>query len=221
MDEKERGKYMSESMDFYIDTMWSIDSIDGFYFRTHPRIMNDRVRVLAAIEDGLGFLAHLDWDWSKPFDPIALTLAAERQGSKLTFLYFAEMVERLQAVGVLDGELNLQADLRPVLEGYRKGFAAIEEREKIEAPMRALGQGMNYDREAALARLMNAALRNDHKCQYELAKLCLDGENEDGVKVSPSEIDGIYWLYRAKQNGNAYAARRLEKIKKPEWTKNL
>lgn len=209
---------MNGQMDFYIDTLWSPDNIDYFYIRTHPELMADRVRAMAAVDDGLGFLAHLDWDWDRPLDPYRLALAAKRQGSTLGLLAFAEMTERLLQLGVLHTDLSIKAELRPVVERYRTGFLALEQQEKIEDPMRVLGVGAEVpDDEADLHALVLRAMGNDHRSQYVLGKRYLDKDSPIGEIFSPNETEASYWLHRARDNGNAYAAHLLERRKWPLW----
>lgn len=209
---------MNGQMDFYIDTLWSPDNIDYFYIRTHPELMGDRVRAMAAVDDGLGFLAHLDWDWEQPLDPYRLALAAKERGSVLGLLAFAQMTERLLQLGVLQADLSLNPELRPMVERYRIGFLALEQQEKIEDTMRGLGQGTAVPAgEAELHALVLCAMANDHKSQYTLGKLYLEASAPIGKIFSPGETDGSYWLHRAKENGNAYAAHLLERRKRPVY----
>lgn len=210
---------MKEQMDFYIDTIWSLDNIDAFYFRTHPKVMVECTKVLAAMDDALGFLAHSDWDWALPFDPYRLALAAKVQGSPLGFLTFTELTERMVQMGIFDRELRLKEELRPVVERYRRGFCALEQRQLLEDPVRVLGQGQAPSEDDAVYPIVCRALRNDHKSQYELAKLHLDRENVTGKIISFNETEGIYWLHRARDNGNVYAARRILKMEEEKRVK--
>jgi len=118
----------------------------------------------------------------------------------------------------LHTDLSLKAELRPMVERYRTGFLALEQQEKIEDPMRALGPGGEVPAEEAdLHALVLRAMGNDHKSQYALGKLYLDKGSPIGEIFSPNETEASYWLHRAKDNGNAYAAHLLERRKRPLW----
>lgn len=201
----------NEQMDFYISTLWSIDSIDSFYFRTHPTLMKDHTRAIMAVDEGLGYLAHLDWDWQQPFDPYRLALAAKDLQTRLPLLAVVLLTERLVQLGVLDSTLCLRAELAPILERYRRGFAALEVQEIIDAPLRVLGMGAQVAEGDLLYPMVLGACRNEHKQQYALARHYQELQKTEEKNISYYETLIIYWLRRAARGGNAYAVQLLER----------
>lgn len=201
----------NEQMDFYISTLWSIDSIDSFYFRTHPTLMKDHTRAIMAVDEALGYLAHLDWDWQQPFDPYRLALAAKELQTRLPLLAVVLLTERLVQLGVLDSALCLRAELTPILERYRRGFTALEVQEIIDAPLRVLGMGAPVPAEDALYPMVLGACRNEHKQQYALAGYYRELQKTEEENISYYETIVTYWLRRAARGGNAYAAQQLER----------